>query len=384
MSPRSTTSTSRSTPQEKADGSRLALARVRAGLTRRELADVVGVAGSTVRTWEATGVPVGRLGALSAATGVSRAFLELDEPDVLEPDLIYFRSRRSASSSTRAAAAGDGLVGIEFYSALARRLTLPRVDVPVLSEVGDPEEAARVLRSAWTLGPGPLPNLVQLAEAHGVRVMGLQGRSADVDAFSLWRDGRPHVFLSRLKTPERSRFDLAHELGHLVLHAHEPYPTTESEKEADAFASELLLPALTLQSEGLPEVGPDPLIAGKLRWGVSAMAYVSGLRRAGVVGDSSVTKMFRDLSARGFRSAEPGSSMPWPRSKVFDAAREILGRSIVADLAAETGLSSEDINTLTFGQLPAVARPGAPSTPGTEPEEGDRHGSGLRLVVGGA
>jgi len=296
------------------------------------------------------------LGALSAATGVSRAFLELDEPDVLEPDLIYFRSRRSASTSTRAAAAGDGLVGIEFYSALARRLTLPRVDVPVLSEVGDPEEAARVLRSAWTLGPGPLPNLVQLAEAHGVRVMGLQGRSADVDAFSLWRDGRPYVFLSRLKTPERSRFDLAHELGHLVLHAHEPYPTAECEKEADAFASELLLPTLTLQSEGLPEVGLDPLIAGKLRWGVSAMAYVAGLRRAGVVGDSSITKMFRDLSARGFRRAEPGSSMPWPRSKVFDAAREILGRSIVEDLAAETGLSPDDINSLTFGQLLARSR----------------------------
>ncbi|WP_269075040.1 XRE family transcriptional regulator [Dietzia aurantiaca] len=385
MSPHSTTSTSRSIRHEKADGSRLAVARVRAGMTRRGLADAVGVAPATVRTWEGGGVPIERLDALATATGVSRVFLEQDEPDPLEQNEIHFRSRRTASASSRAAAAGDGLVGIEFYRALARRLALPPVDVPVLSDVGGPEEAARVLRSAWTLGPGPLPNLVQLAEAHGVRVMGLEGRSADVDAFSLWRDRRPYIFLSRLKTPERSRFDLAHELGHLVLHAHEPYPTVESEKEADAFASEFLLPALSLQSAGRPGAGVDSILAAKLTWGVSAMAYVAGLRRAGVAGDSSATTMFRDLSARGYRRAESGSSMPWPRSRVFDAAREILGRSIASELAAETGLSPTDINTLTFGQLPAVARPGGgPSVPGPEPVGGDRRGSGLRLVVGGA
>lgn len=385
MSPRSTTSTSRSVPRVKGDGSRLTLARVRAGLTRRGLADAVSVSSSTVRTWEATGVPAGRLDALSTATGVSQVFLELDEPDAVEQDEIHFRSRRTASVAAREAAAGDGTVGIEFYSTLAGQLALPEVDVPTLPLTEGPEEAARILRSAWVLGPGPLPNLVQLAEAHGVPVMGLEGRSADVDAFSLWRDGRPYVFLSRLKTPERSRFDLAHELGHLVLHSHEPYPTVESEKEADAFASEFLLPVLTLRSEGPIAAGLDTIIAGKRRWGVSAMAYVSGLRRAGVVGDSSATAMFGDLAARGYLRAEPDSSMPWPRSRVFDAARQILGRSIVSDLSADTGLSPEDINTFTFGQFPAIARQGGgPSAPGTGPVGGDRHRSGIRLVVGGA
>ncbi len=386
MSLRSTTSSSKSVPQEKADGSRLALARVRAGLTRRELADAVGVAVSTVRTWETEDVPVGRLDALAAVTGVSRLFLDLDEPDAVEQAEVHFRSRRTASASSRAAAAGDGTVGIEFYRTLAGRLSLPGVDVPPLSEAGvGPEEAARILRSAWALGAGPLPNLVQLVEAHGVRVMGLEGRSSDVDAFSLWRDGHPYVFLSRLKTPERSRFDLAHELGHLVLHAQEPYPTVESEKEADAFASEFLLPAMTLRSGGEIAAGLDTIIAGKRKWGVSAMAYVSGLRRAGVVGESSASSMFRDLSARGYRRSEPDSSMHWPRSRVFDAAREIIGPTIVSDLSSVTGLSPEDINTFTFGQLPVVARPaGGPSTPGPGTNGGGRPRSGLRLVSGGA
>ena len=385
MSLRSTTSSSRSVPQEKAEGSRLALARVRAGLTRRELADAVGVAASTVRTWEAGDVPVWRLDALAAATGVSRMFLERDVPDAVDQAEVHFRSRRTASASSRAAAAGDGTVGIEFYRALAARLALPSVDLPTRSAAVEPQEAARILRSAWTLGPGPLPNLVQLAEAHGVRVMGLEGRSSDVDAFSLWRDGLPYVFLSRLKTPERSRFDLAHELGHLVLHPHEPYPTVESEQQADAFASEFLLPAATLRSEGAIAAGLDTIIDGKRRWGVTAMAYVSGLRRAGVVGEASATSMFRQLSARGYRRSEPDSSVPWPRSRVFDAAREILGPSIVSELSAATGLSPEDINTLTFGQLLTVARPtGGPSGRGPGPTDGGPASSGLRLVSGGA
>lgn len=40
----------------------------------------------------------------------------------------------------------------------------------------------------------------------------------EIDAFSLWRDDRPYIFLNTSKSAERSRFDAAHELGHLVLH----------------------------------------------------------------------------------------------------------------------------------------------------------------------
>src|SRR3546814_6566541 len=42
----------------------------------------------------------------------------------------------------------------------------------------------------------------------------------NVDAFSCWRNGQPFVFLNTFKSAERSRFDAAHELAHLVLHRH--------------------------------------------------------------------------------------------------------------------------------------------------------------------
>ena len=44
------------------------------------------------------------------------------------------------------------------------------------------------------------------------------------------------------KTAEHSRFDAAHELGHLVLHRHGPPRGIEAERQANAFASAFLMP----------------------------------------------------------------------------------------------------------------------------------------------
>jgi Zn-dependent peptidase ImmA (M78 family) len=71
----------------------------------------------------------------------------------------------------------------------------------------------------WGLGTGPRPNLLQLCESRGIRVFALAPFADAVEAYSIWRNDIPYVFLARRKAPERLRFDLAHELGHLVLHS---------------------------------------------------------------------------------------------------------------------------------------------------------------------
>lgn len=66
--------------------------------------------------------------------------------------------------------------------------------------------------------------------------------AAEVDAFSMWRQSTPFVFLNTKKSAEHSRFDAAHELGHLVLHRHGSPQGREAEREANAFASAFLMP----------------------------------------------------------------------------------------------------------------------------------------------
>lgn len=48
----------------------------------------------------------------------------------------------------------------------------------------------------------------------------MQLRLNKLDAFSVWFDNKPFIFLSSDKdTNVRIRFDIAHEIGHLLMHA---------------------------------------------------------------------------------------------------------------------------------------------------------------------
>lgn len=75
------------------------------------------------------------------------------------------------------------------------------------------------------------------------------------DGMSLFIDGKPHIYVSSEVSPERRRFTIAHELGHIVL-GHigkyelvnrEPSPGDNPiEQAANVFASRLLAPACVL------------------------------------------------------------------------------------------------------------------------------------------
>src|SRR5699024_5969868 len=98
---------------------------------------------------------------------------------------------------------------------LASQFNLPPVDVPDLEGM-EPEAAADLVRAQWSLGVLPIKNVVHLLESRGVRVFSLVEDSREVNAFSSWQGGViPYVFLNTVKSSESSRFDAAHELGHL-------------------------------------------------------------------------------------------------------------------------------------------------------------------------
>jgi hypothetical protein len=102
---------------------------------------------------------------------------------------------------------------------------LPAVSIPCLPVAGseatrsDLEDVARQTRAAFGLPSGPVRNVVETIENHGLIVIRLPPETSDVDAFSLPFHDRPVVVLGADKNDRaRSRFDAAHELGHLVTH----------------------------------------------------------------------------------------------------------------------------------------------------------------------
>src|SRR4029077_3081434 len=117
----------------------------------------------------------------------------------------------------------------------------------------------------------------------GVRVFSLSLDAAEVDAFSMWRQRTPFVFLNTKKSAEHSRFDAAHELGHLVLHRHGSPQGREAEREANAFASAFLMPRATVLAN-MPRLATvDRLIKLKKYWAVSVAALAYRLHAVGVL-----------------------------------------------------------------------------------------------------
>ena len=337
--------------------SRIILARQRAGLPKTALARAAGVAPRTVTTWESRGAPSSRLSDIAGATGMPAEFFSGGAIDLLEEDRIFFRARRRSPSALLHRSAAFGSLGIGFYDSIRRRFRTPAPSVPEAEPGDSPRQAARALRLAWRMGMGPAPNLVQLAEAHGIRVLGIPLADAAVDAFSFWApDGRPFVFLSRIKTAERSRFDLAHEIGHLVLHCDVTGTgeTTdrEIEREADVFAAELLLPteALRARVRGAPSI--EDLMRIKSAYGASAMAAARSIRDAGLLSKWGHRQLVATLTSRGFHTGEPGSTLPYEKSRVFSTVLERLRAEgvAVADWAKGIGLRPDDVADFMFGQ----------------------------------
>ncbi|WP_375405757.1 ImmA/IrrE family metallo-endopeptidase [uncultured Amnibacterium sp.] len=282
---------------------------------------------------------------------------------MIEVKEARFRASSRATLRQRDAACAVGASGIEFYSWLATRFRLRDVILPDL-DGEKPERAAEAVRALWGQGRGALPNLLQLSEAHGLRVMSLPMIAHTVDAFSLWRDAEPYVFLSTMKTAERSRFDLAHEIGHLVMHSrgHEG----DLEAEADAFAASFLMPADLL----LARVGREPALPAVLRlrshYGVAALTMLRRLHDLGRLSDNAYRMDCVALAQRGCRSGEVGG-LPREPSQVFRQTFEALrSNNVTAEQAArEVGLWASDLHDLTFGHFvaPVESRGDAARTP---------------------
>ncbi|MFJ4210468.1 XRE family transcriptional regulator [Paenarthrobacter sp. NPDC089675] len=358
--------------------SRITLARLRAGISKAQLAERLDATSRTITNYETHGAPDRMAAPLAMAIGCQPSFLSLPPAAPVEEDRVFFRARRRSSAAQKHAATSAARTGVELYSFLLQHFALPDLSIPDLAPL-EPRQAAQQLRAEWGLGIDPLPNLVRLAEAHGVRVLTLPDGAKEVDAFSLWEDGVPFVFLSTMKTAERSRFDLAHELGHLVLHAGLDMSLTSernAEKEADQFASELLMPRVLLRSMVGREPSVESLLRLKAHLGVSAMALAYAFHKGSIYSDWSFRQACIELSRRGYRSGEP-DGMLRETSRVFAVVLPALRRSKGGpdEIARHLGISSGELHGLTFGQALSVV---GHQVPDYRPKRSDAH---LSLVL---
>jgi Zn-dependent peptidase ImmA (M78 family)/DNA-binding XRE family transcriptional regulator len=290
---------------------RLRLARELKEWSQADLAAQVSVTAAALGQYESgtTRPSPQTLTELSHTLDVPAEFFELP---VVQTHDGFFRSTRRTPVAHRRHARALAHIAHDLATRNAAGKILPPVSLPHLPppDLDAPREQIEALaqhvRQAWGLLPGPVSNVVELLEAHGIVVLRLPLDTADVDAFSLPFPDRPVAVLGTDKNDRaRSRFDGSHELGHLVLHGEQVWGMKEVEAQAHAFAAAFLMPADDIRDE-LPTHADWPTLFDlKRRWQVSLAALLMRAKTLGRMTDSSYLTAVKALSARGWRRLEP-------------------------------------------------------------------------------
>ena len=240
-------------------GHRLRLSRSAAGLSLRQLQTRIDhrVSAQAISKYERNeSMPSsGVLIALADALDVSVDYLAGDEDLVLEA--VEFRKKRLTGKRQEARVEARVLHLLERYLMVEEILGLPSVawdkpreaPWPVVRNLSEAEQSALGLRIHWGLGQDPIPNLVELLEERGIKVLAMDLLDIDGLTARVRREtGAPAavVVVNRRDWGERQRFTVAHELGHMVL---DVSPKLKEEKAAHRFAGAFLMPAETLRAE---------------------------------------------------------------------------------------------------------------------------------------
>lgn len=339
---------------------RLTLARSRRKLTKKQFADLVGVSSKTISIYESDSpdftLQDDTIEKFAVALNYPVTFFYKNEVDVITGDTISYRAISKLSAPLKASSEAMSSIVYELSSWIDKRFNLPKLNLPDYSSHGNnltPEAASQSLRQQWGIGSLSIRNIIHTLEKNGIKVFSLAEDCKDVDAFSFWKGEKAFVVLNQFKSPERSRFDAAHELGHLILHKHGIQQTgKEAEREADAFASAFLMPeasiAAKVNKNGL--VSLNELIKLKKHWNVSLMALIRRLYDLNYISEWQYRQATINASKKGYRTHEPESIGEMEQSlilkKVFDSIRASGQKRI--ELIEDLALPLDELQSLTF------------------------------------
>lgn len=296
-------------------GARLKQARLLAGMTQREVSKALGDAGYKVtaaaisKYEKEKSFPSAQFMLLaSSVLGVPSSYI-MHQP---AKDVVWTAFRRHSrfgkrkQEAVKAYASDLAELQIELHSILYPN-SPPDLPEPALAiDCDDAEEIARQLRELWDVGDRPLDNLVQMAEDCGVIVIGWDDESGRFDGLSGWCGEYPVTVINANRSADRKRFNLAHEIGHLVMDT--SHSDVDDESLAQRFAAALLVP----DEHAYHELGRErrhldwgELMMLKRKYGLSMAAWIRRARDLKIISERCYEALNIERSTFGWRRCEP-------------------------------------------------------------------------------
>jgi len=301
-------------------GNRIQVARRKAGFSLRALSAAMDekVTAQAIGKYErGEDIPSsGVLTALAKALGVSLSYL-LDSQEI-ELSSVEFRTKANTTSRERAQVETEVLEWIGRYLEIETILELdsavwhcPIASPCELREVNEAENLAKEVREKWQLGLDPIPNMTELLEEKGLKVLTvpLPQRVSGFTCLVGREKGQsplPVIVVNNQFPLERRRLTLAHELAHRLI-ATDCLSDKDEEKAATLFAGAFLMPSEHLLLEvgkHRNALGYRELIDLKRLYRVSGAALLMRLRQLNIISESMLIYAFQSI-ARRWRTQEP-------------------------------------------------------------------------------
>ncbi len=300
---------------------RLQNARIYRGLTIAELSKELGISKQAFSKYETSdNVPLEKVFQIAKILNFpTEYFFQSEDKYNLEVKSTYFRSLLTTKKKCRNEQIAKMQCLSVIYYILNEYVEFPNLNIPDnLPFDITPEEAANELRKHWNLGNKPINNIIQIAEENGIIVTKFETNTDNIDAFStLINLENKNLYLVALNKNKnfacRIHFDVAHELGHILLdewnediEALDREEFKNREKIANRFAAAFLLP----KDEFIKDVSLYPSNLDyyeelKKKWKVSIASMIYRARELNIISQYQYQSLFKKMNYRGMIKKEP-------------------------------------------------------------------------------
>lgn len=348
---------------EKFRGDNLRMARLVHGYSLEQLGELVAATRQFMHQLEvgAKSPTVEMEHALADVLEVNTSFFKNPIENFIRQEQCHFRKREATPVAIAQQVLARGSITDLLVAQLDRVLALPKVNFPdyPVRDTHDIERAAERAREHWGLGlMGPIVNITRVAENAGAVVTEFDALSERVDALSM---DRPRPIIARNAAKEslcRQRFDVAHEIGHLIMHRGIPTGDRETEAQAHRFAGAFLIPRAAFSRE-FPRsrrLNWSGIFEMKLRWKVAARAIIRRAYDLDLIDAAQYRTANIYLVKTGQTKVEQhDQEMTLEVPELFSAAIDALSRlspDAVWNFADDVGLRHSLIEKLTGVKFP--------------------------------
>lgn len=354
--------------QGKFRGEKLRLIRLINGWTMKETADKLNKSATFISMLEKgqSHPTFQTILDLSRIFGVNHTFFLNGNtlPSVSGP--IFFRERVAVPKRNSESAESKNILIAYLDSLIWPKLKLNTFQMPSyalinsefkLIDFDEIDEMANNVRQQFKLGIGPISNVTLLIERMGIRVNFIDLSSDQIDALTGKIGNQYYISVNKKnRSSVRIRFNLAHELGHILLHSGYSESDVKNsskkkrmEQEAQHFAGSLLMPEKGIALD-MAQTNMQFLKELKKHWLVSLAALIYRGNEIGLISDRQFLFLNQTISRHGWRKKEPYDDLiPIEKTSYLNSAVKYLIKdknAFIKDISIDSGISESRILNL--------------------------------------